>query len=759
MYKARLSQWGFSKNYSDRDYQICAVLREIRLKAGKSRTGFIVHGHLRSLKDLHKYIKGRKLSEAEFLATASGNILCKSQAEQESDPQYAHVRAYTPEPDQDLEEPSHNIPTKRHYSSSEEVLRITAKTSLAGLEPVSEVSSCPTSAHRNSFAVQILPHDDPAQAAWSPVAAQLTPATPHTPVSPLSQRESTVSGTWHYQTSSPPSAPVELATSRPRYGGSLASAYSYNNDAMLSPAPQSQYAVSSQSKDSPAVPCQQLQREVEYMALQMVDTPSLKSLCGHDDIDSWRLMHNDSSTPGSEDYDQVCSTCHNFTRYHFISLPNLESPQQSRSILNDTADSNQNAMQIPGSSRAHNHSWRWVARCFSACIYFNRGDHVLAGKSLADADEEFERMLIPQQDPKVILALNQTLSILHVHNEGETTRTIMKSAHNVAAKILGPDDPISILVRWMVLVADLQHLNGEIPSDTLFHVHQQLVARHGYTDARSIGALYCYAFMLNSEDKIEQAEHYLTETYTVSCSVLGPKHLQSISAATNLHRALKKQNRTSEAIQVLRQAIQDSRETLGASHPRRLESKRLLALMLQEREEWDEVERLYWQVLEGRIKMYGKRHSYTLGMKVDLEALLKKLGKWGTETPRSEDEYMEGGENGKDQNIEGKGKANITLSDNMDIDMKQTREQLRLQDLFEWGPNERWNDDSRHGRRSRDRSNTIESNMTTDAFMTSTNSPLNLRNQNDISNDWVTIAEDDTSLRSGSDSGRSHEAF
>lgn len=755
MYKARLSQWGFSKNYSDRDYQICSVLRQIRLDAGKPRTAFIVHGHLRSLKDLHKYIKGRRLTEEEFLTTALANISCRNQAEQENDPQYAHVRAYTPEPENDHEEHSQPVSTRR-YGNPADIPRIsegTVKLSLAGPGLVSERSPCPPSTHRNSSAFQKSPHDSTPSAGWSPAATQFTPMTLHTPVTSTSPQGTSAPSEWQYQGSPLPTVPAEHF---PSYRDTMAymtqpPPQTYHTASSLDL--QSHYATSSRSRDSPHMPCQRLQRDVEYMALQVVDTPSVKSLCGQDDIASWRQMHTDASSPDSEDYGQICTACHEQTRNHFISLPNLES--QSRSILNDTADVNQSAMQVPGSARSHDHSWRWVARCFSACIYFNRGDHKLANRSLADADEEFERMLVPHQDPKIILALNQTLSILHMHNEGETTRRIMKSAYDVAKRVLGSTDPITNIVRWMVLVADLQHKNGEIPSETLLLVHKELTVMHGYNDPRSIATLYCYGYMLNIEEKAEQAENILREAYTRSCSVLGTKHLQSISALTNLHRAVRKQNRTNEAIVMLRQAIKDSRETLGVSHPRRLESKRLLATMLEERGEMDEVERLFWQITEGRIKMLGKKHPYTLGMKRDLEALLRKRGKWGTDKPTS-DGGQSSTESGDRKGYEN-GDPSDSWIDAMDIDVKVTPEQIRLQDLFDWDANERWTDEARRRGPARPRSDTLETDAGSDRL--ATESPVQQRGQADISAGWNKIRADARSLGGDSDSGRSHEAF
>lgn len=413
------------------------------------------------------------------------------------------------------------------------------------------------------------------------------------------------------------------------------------------------------------------------MALQIVDAPLLKSLCGHDDIRSWRLMSDTSSSPESEDYEHICPTCHELTRNHFISLPNLES-QQPRSILNECSDVTESTISIPASSRGHQHSWRWVARCFAACIYLSRGNDTLSQLSLADAEDEFEEMLVPRQDPKVLLALNQTLQILHMHDEGEITKTVMSSAYRVAERLLGPDDPLTIIVRWMVCVADLQMRNCGITSSTLRDVHAQFVGRHGYDDPRSIASLYCYGYMLNVERQLHPAETVLREVYAVSAANLGPQHLQSISALTNLHRCLHRQSRPEEAIQVLQQAIHDSRETLGANHPRRLESMRLLGNVYEELGHLDHAEEIYWVVLKGRVKMLGRNHRYTLGMKVDLEALLKRVGKWGSERPKP------GGEASKHEYANQDGE--------LATELVESAAQLRIQDLFEWDDDEKWDD-------------------------------------------------------------------
>ncbi|KIW66971.1 hypothetical protein PV04_06251 [Phialophora macrospora] len=752
MYKARLSQWGISKNYSDKDYQICSVLNHYRQKSGKRSTAFMIHGHKRSLKDLHKYVKGRKMTEEDFLATALANVDCKSGDQQHQPEQYAHVRAYTPEPEaadgEDTTPSSSSAPARvrpadivanLHLSLNANINAApfspnTAATAHDAVAPgPASCSTAPTtSSLSNSAFTSTTHHDSPAsqkkhrspRAKASPsipltLATQVTPSDQHQHQHKQPQRqgsrfppkESTV--TWPPPSNSPISSRGGYLVSSPQ---GTPSSYTFSS-ANEPPAPfeeQVCHAGSFYDSSSPTVPCQRLGRDVEFMALQIIDAPPLRSLCGHDDIRAWSLMMTDSSSSSGSspdgdgmDYEQICPTCHESTREHFISLPNLETvPVPARNILNATHDLGQPqpAMSLPASSRGHDHSWRWVARCFAACIYLRRGNHTLSRHSLADADAEFERMLVPRQDPKVLLALNQTVQILQMHDQGDLTKTIMTSAYYVALRILGPDDPLTTMVRWMVYVADGQMRDRDITSATLRTLHERFVHRHGAEDPRAIASLYCYGFMLNVEAQPQHAEHVLREVYDVSARILGPRHLQSISALTNLHRALHRQDRLDEAVAVLTRAIHDSRDTLGENHPRRLESIRLLALLYKQQGRLDLTEQLYWQVLEGRVKMLGKNHAYTQGMKVDLEALLKEMGKWtvrkrvqrrrSRSRSRSRSTNRNRNRNGgQTRTSAAQGQSGGGDSDMVDVEIEvESEAQLRLQDIFEWDPHEQWDD-------------------------------------------------------------------
>ena len=144
-------------------------------------------------------------------------------------------------------------------------------------------------------------------------------------------------------------------------------------------------------------------------------------------------------------------------------------------------------------------------------------------------------------------------------------------------------------------------------------------------------------FRSRREGHFQEAEHRLRQIYAISCSIFGKYHMQSISAIATLAGSQFDQKQTTDAIANFKIAIRDCKPTLGKSHPYRLEAKRRLALQYADVGQEEKMVPLYWEVLTGRVRMLGRHHTYTLGMKNDYEELMRKLGRWDVEAQREVD--------------------------------------------------------------------------------------------------------------------------
>jgi len=94
--------------------------------------------------------------------------------------------------------------------------------------------------------------------------------------------------------------------------------------------------------------------------------------------------------------------------------------------------------------------------------------------------------------------------------------------------------------------------------------------------------------------------------------------------------------------------------------------------------------------LKGQIKMLGRNHTFTQGVKVALEKLLKERGKWGVERPRpkQEDDDERGGEPPSGTKFD----HDDTKMEETDVELDESEAQIRLHDLFEWDAEETWDD-------------------------------------------------------------------
>jgi hypothetical protein len=208
------------------------------------------------------------------------------------------------------------------------------------------------------------------------------------------------------------------------------------------------------------------------------------------------------------------------------------------------------------------------------------------------------------------------------------------------------------------------------------------ITAEGEAGRRAIPAMYLYASALTTEAtrfispyreaKLSHAEGLLRHCYSLACKTFHKSHLQAIAALVKLHLVLERQNRLLEAIETISIAIEDGRSTLGTQHARQLENVRLHAELLRKRwrvedevdvqsndkhvltainsgfatvqaqrgaerrrrrqAEQQQVEAALWEVLEGRVKMLGRKHESTMQSKLDLIDWLQEMGRWSAES-------------------------------------------------------------------------------------------------------------------------------
>ena len=92
-------------------------------------------------------------------------------------------------------------------------------------------------------------------------------------------------------------------------------------------------------------------------------------------------------------------------------------------------------------------------------------------------------------------------------------------------------------------------------------------------------------------------------------------------------RRIKDQGKWGEAEPLFRKAMEDSRRTLGDTHPSTLISINNLGLLLKAQGKLDEAEPLFVEALQGRRRTLGDTHPGALASINNLAGLLQDQGK------------------------------------------------------------------------------------------------------------------------------------
>ena len=656
MFKSRLSAWGINKNSNDHSYQLCAILHHVRRNMGKRNTAFVLNSNnTRSVKDLRKYVKGRKLSDEKFLEIALANTSIQ-QAENDQS-----VRAVTPEVE-DLDGSEGDLAEGEAAKHSQSPGSDAANSGYSPrLHPKHEDVSPSKHNFSTTSALGHVTNRGIHGSGAYPLLRESEYEAKHVPAQAMRRGTSDAFDQPQLPQYSAPQATSDKMIERQHFGGPQSS-----NEGTFRVPDASHHRPRRQSS------CRHVtQNDFSMMAHQTIHPNPLSAIHGQDDMWSWRYLSTSppSSVSSLDDWNVVCPRCHEDQAGHFHSQHNLEAslftasplqPQSSpdlqttspRSIFNPVEDLSSsfdlNALSLPEPARDHDEPWKFVGACYAVCYNLTR--HRLdpanskaaqiADMGMRDADMHFETML-RRDDPAIVMTLNQMMLVLAMHNQGDISRTIMQSAAAVARRVLSSDNPLILFTQFLVFATEPPKLRAqrEINSHDICGIWQYYVSQYGEANIRSIGTMYTYGYILNVEafrddhmDKLKVSEAILRRCHELSCQTLhlGAQNLQSVQTLSNLHLNLKRQDRTEEAITCLKQAIADSRECLGQMHPKRLLLKMNLAEILVERgPSYESVaEELFWQVLEGRIKMLGREHQYTKEIEWVIKEFLDDRGRW-----------------------------------------------------------------------------------------------------------------------------------
>jgi tetratricopeptide (TPR) repeat protein len=144
---------------------------------------------------------------------------------------------------------------------------------------------------------------------------------------------------------------------------------------------------------------------------------------------------------------------------------------------------------------------------------------------------------------------------------------------------------------------------------------------------RSLKLLEKLGASLEAQGLYSDAEPFLLQAWELGHRVLGPEHLDTLSAAGDLAHLLMRQGRYAEAEKRSMATLAAYERTLGPDHPSTLSEINNLALLYRHEGRYAEAERLYQRALEASERVLGAEHPATLSALNNLAVVFESQGR------------------------------------------------------------------------------------------------------------------------------------
>ena len=412
--------------------------------------------------------------------------------------------------------------------------------------------------------------------------------------------------------------------------------------------------------------CDNLQREIEVIGQQLTSPVPLHQRTGSPNLDAWTLVEKrDSQNATEPEFDFYCARCGQPSSLHFASLDRLKPPSPSldaakRSLFNppteeDSSISGQNLASWTVASPSIATLWKWPARCYMVAMALRRGDSQGAQHIQAEADVEFERMIL-SKEPQLLTTAQLVTSMLAQHGQNELNQTILRNALVVASRRMDADHPVMVYLQYLTLIlGDPEALHGtEITTAKMERAYRTCDKLFGTSHPFTVQTLYAYGWIMRyfntTEGDVERAATILQAAYQQAISVWGKLHMQTTLSLATYATTLSMLGRRDEAVTHFRTVIEYTGLILGLLHPYRLEAMRRLAIILREEgERMDaelipslDIEQLYRDVLWGRCRTLGRKHKKTIEARADYKDVCEGRGTWVERESEVEQLFAEG---------------------------------------------------------------------------------------------------------------------
>lgn len=272
----------------------------------------------------------------------------------------------------------------------------------------------------------------------------------------------------------------------------------------------------------------------------------------------------------------------------------------------------------------HNESTRWAdAALVAVTKVFPSAEVTVDWKMYevyfphAQAIVEFVRTRITQDSPSDIqkhkaLLLHNLAWYMRIRGFHEDAATLAEEARNIRQRVLGDDDPVTLLSIHNLSCVLFEQ--GDIEQSKLLQISAHSISKQKLGDSHpdTLRAQSHLARILGSQKQYDDTFDLQQSTLTAYSTALGEDHPATLLAMRDLAISWNFKSNSEKAEELQKRVYQKLRAVLGSDHPDTLIVMNDLAITFVERNRHKEAEVLLNNILERSQRVLGQNHPHTI---------------------------------------------------------------------------------------------------------------------------------------------------
>jgi hypothetical protein len=259
----------------------------------------------------------------------------------------------------------------------------------------------------------------------------------------------------------------------------------------------------------------------------------------------------------------------------------------------------------------------WILICFLSAVFQASGQTRKAKVGLEKLPGLF-RSMVAERNIYMLSAIVIVAVIMEAYGYDYLASQVLQHACVVCDASFGPTNDITLMVKFIVDMLDKEGRQYRLKPCDIEDVMCNMLNKFGEGHPHFLVTLYNLA---RAYDLAGYPTKAATRLYRLDdlCQLhLPPGNGLSIICRMSLARIKAQEGHTTAAVDLVKSAISQCKQSWGETHPYTLECVRRLAMLCQSTGTPQTIEALLHKVLQGRRERLGPTHRYTKGSEMQL---------------------------------------------------------------------------------------------------------------------------------------------